>query len=909
MSIAACGAGLAPDAADTSAAAARKMGGATQAATQLAAVVASTSNVLPLPGDDVMKKLGESIISSAANAKVITTAPGAATGTIFYVDPSGSDSNNGTSQSTPWQTIQKVNARTYSPGDMILFKAGGSWELSVALHPLGSGSAAAPIVIGAYGTGAKPKLSAKNIAQPWTATDGTTHYASDALYLENQQYYEIRDLDISSKPDGYTGTAAETAKLFDRRGIHIVGGNNTTQTILQGFSLHDLYVHDVAGEWQSVSGTGWDPSKRTAGILFEIIVKGANGLPVVANPVDVTGYQPTWFSNVTIEKNVLVNNSFGGIIIKQLAAWGVRQDASGPDYDVTGWYPNTNITIQNNYLDHNGSDWAADTIYLTCSKDSVIRHNVSSGAGTSGIELYYTDNITVEWNEVYGAKQKPTGSDSNAIDTDKATTNALVQYNYLHDNGDGILLCGFLYGSSVYRYNVIKDTDPGKRYMNIHGDKGNNYIYNNVFYNSSSSASTFVNSSGGSAYLADSNNFEYFYNNIFYSPNATSTVADGTSVTYDNNSYYGVATVPAEDTHAIIGDPQFMNVLAVIGGAGNTVNLNGFKLKAASPLIGAGKVITAHPSTNIAVAPMVDLEGKSVVGASTDVGAYVVQPDIINMTVSDTANAADWAIKRNVQVGNALYGDRTLTITTLPSLYLGGDWIRTANDSKAYTGTTLVTFTVTRNSTVYIASDDRITTKPAWLAAWTATTDKLTETEGTVVRAYTIYKKEFAANALVSLGAGGSTSYNNYAVIVKPLIANMLVSDTANAASWSALSAIQVGDTLFGDRSVTVNSLPAAYVGADWIRTANASKSYTGATLLTFSVTRNSTVYVAIDDRITTLPAWLSTWTSTPDKLIDNEAGTTRQFSIYQKSYTAHSQVSLGNTGSTTYNNYTVMVK
>ncbi|RZT08212.1 hypothetical protein SAMN05216319_3377 [Duganella sp. CF402] len=856
-----------------------------------------------------MKQLGESIISDATNAKVITPTPGSTTGTIYYVDPNGSDSNNGTSQSTPWQSVQKVNSITFSPGDMILFKAGGAWELTAALHPLGSGTASAPIVIGAYGVGTKPKLSAKNIAVPWTATDGTTHYASDVLYLENQQYFEIRDLDISSKPNGYTGTAAESAKLIDRRGIHIVGGNNTTQTVLQGFNLHDLYVHDIAGEWQSISGFGWDPSKRTAGILFEIIVKGANGLPVVANPVDVTGYQPTWFSNVTIEKNVLVNNSFGSIIVKQLAAWGERQDASSPNYDVTGWYPHTNLTIQNNYLNHNGSDYAADAIYVTCAKDSSVNHNVSSGAGTAAIELYYTDNITVEWNEVYGTKVKPTGADSAGIDTDKATTNALVQYNYLHDNGDGILLCGFTYGSSVYRFNVIKDSAYNKRYLNIHGSKGNNYIYNNLFYNSTSQASTFVNSSGGSSYLADSNNFEYFYNNIFYSPNATSTIADGTSVTYDNNSYYGVATVPAEDTHAIVGDPQFMNLLGVVGGAGNNVNLTGLKLQSTSPLIGAGKPITTHPSTNIPVSPMLDLEGKSVQGTGTDLGVYVVQPDIINMTVNDAANAADWSIRRNIQVGNTLYGDRTLTITTLPSLYLGADWIRAANDSKAYTGTPLVTFTVTRNSIVYIASDDRIVTKPSWLAAWTATTDKLTETEGSVTRSYTVFKKEFAANSQVSLGANGSTTYNTYAVFVKPIIANVVVSDTANAGAWSVLGNIQAGDTLYGDRNVKIQSLAFSYAGADWIRTANSSKSYIGSNLVSFAVTKDSTVYVAIDDRISSIPSWLSTWAVTTDKLVDNEAGTTRNFSIYKKAFVSNSQVTLGDTGSTTFNNYSVMVK
>jgi hypothetical protein len=224
----------------------------------MVAGAALASGVVPMPGNEVMKKLGESIIADASKAQVVTTAPGTAVGTIYYVDPNGSDSNNGTSTTTPWQTVAKVNATTFSPGDVILFKAEGYWELTAALHPLGSGTASAPIVIGAYGAGAKPRLSAKTIAVPWTFTDGTTHYASDALYLENQQYIEIRDLDISNKPDGYTGDSSDSTQAgmrADRRGIHIVGGNNTVQTVLQGFHLHDLYVHDVVGEANGVSGT------------------------------------------------------------------------------------------------------------------------------------------------------------------------------------------------------------------------------------------------------------------------------------------------------------------------------------------------------------------------------------------------------------------------------------------------------------------------------------------------------------------------------------------------------------------------------------------------------------------------------------------------------------------------------
>ena len=42
-------------------------------------------------------------------------------GTVYYVSNSGSDSNNGTSTSTPWKTIAHVDAHTFNPGDSVLF--------------------------------------------------------------------------------------------------------------------------------------------------------------------------------------------------------------------------------------------------------------------------------------------------------------------------------------------------------------------------------------------------------------------------------------------------------------------------------------------------------------------------------------------------------------------------------------------------------------------------------------------------------------------------------------------------------------------------------------------------------------------------------------------------------------------
>jgi hypothetical protein len=45
--------------------------------------------------------------------------------TTYYAGvTNGNDSNNATSQFTPWKTIAKVNASRFQPGDQILFKRG-----------------------------------------------------------------------------------------------------------------------------------------------------------------------------------------------------------------------------------------------------------------------------------------------------------------------------------------------------------------------------------------------------------------------------------------------------------------------------------------------------------------------------------------------------------------------------------------------------------------------------------------------------------------------------------------------------------------------------------------------------------------------------------------------------------------
>jgi len=77
--------------------------------------------------------------------------------TTYYVAAAGSDTNAGTSSGAPWQTIGKVNAATFSPGDSILFNRGDAWYGTALVVPA-SGSSGSPITFGAYGSGANPIL-------------------------------------------------------------------------------------------------------------------------------------------------------------------------------------------------------------------------------------------------------------------------------------------------------------------------------------------------------------------------------------------------------------------------------------------------------------------------------------------------------------------------------------------------------------------------------------------------------------------------------------------------------------------------------------------------------------------------------------------------------------------------------
>jgi len=121
--------------------------------------------------------------------------------------------------------------------------------------------------------------------------------------------------------------------------------------------------------------------------------------------------------------------------------------------------------------------------------------------------------------------------------------------------------------------------------------------------------------------------------------------------------------------------------------------------------------------------------------------------------------------------GQLLYVDRTVEYVTVPAAYQGETFIQTANDDKQSTGSSFMSFSINQDCSVYVAHDDRLTTKPSWLTSnFTDTGDDLVDNDAESVH-LSLYKKDFSAGT-VTLGGnegGGQPNCSMYTVVVIPL--------------------------------------------------------------------------------------------------------------------------------------------
>ena len=161
------------------------------------------------------------VLSGRAATQAARTGP--SSGATYYVDAAaGDDEASGRTMAAAWRTLARVNrVDAFQPGDRILFRAGETW--TGQLRPRGSGTQGRPITIDRYGEGGRPRIDA--------GPD-----AGDALYLCNQSFWEIANLELTSQDPA-------TPNDRTRRGVFVEARGSFVEHI----HLRQLVVHDVRG--------------------------------------------------------------------------------------------------------------------------------------------------------------------------------------------------------------------------------------------------------------------------------------------------------------------------------------------------------------------------------------------------------------------------------------------------------------------------------------------------------------------------------------------------------------------------------------------------------------------------------------------------------------------------------------
>ncbi|MDH6129142.1 right-handed parallel beta-helix repeat-containing protein [Kitasatospora sp. GP82] len=450
-------------------------------------------------------------------------------GQQYYVDCSaGNDAAAGTSSGAAWRTLARVDQATFQPGDSVLLRSGTT--CTGVLSPHGSGTASQPIVVNSYGGTAR------------AAIDGGG--ARAAVFLENVQGWELRNLDISDRV-----TADGTA----RTGIYVLLTDYGTGS---HYVIDNVNVHDVTG----IDSTGPD-SQDSGGIVLK-----------AAGSKTATGFNGIQVSNSTV-------SGTDGYGIATESQWSKRTLFPGGE---NTFVPMTGVRITGNHL----SNMGGDGIVVQNGVNPLMDHNVVDGFGLratayhSGVWAWNSDKPVMEYNEVsHGASSPP----MMAFDVDGADSGVVYQYNYSHDNGGGfVTFCdapGQLTDGATVRYNVSENdhdaTYNGITFPVVFNGCGvtetNMAFYNNVIY--STVAKALIGNYGQTSVA--------YRNNVFYGRSDGSTITDSVG-TFDHNLYYNINPVPAGDLHAVKADPLF-----TAPGTGKW----GYRLKCGSPAIGAGVLI------------------------------------------------------------------------------------------------------------------------------------------------------------------------------------------------------------------------------------------------------------------------------------------------------------------------------
>lgn len=416
--------------------------------------------------------------------RLLFTAHAETNGTTYYVSSTGSDSNDGLSTSTPWQTVSKVNATHFNPGDSILFEGGDTFNGKLSFSPSESGTASSPIMISSYGNG-DATINAGN---------------SDAIYVYDAGGYKIANLDlIGSGASSNTGSGVSFYN--DLPGNITLGYIYASNITASGFS-----------NGMSVGGGKGASGYSDVAVTHDTFHDNAHAGLQTYGPTPRTS--PTYVNHtVTVQYVTVYNNDDSS-----------PSTAPNPGGIVLGNVDGASVSYSSVY--NNGSACA-----MECG---------------AGILTHDSKNITIEHSLSY-ANRTNSSADGDGFALGENTSNSTLQYNYAYNNdGAAFLLAGSSDRSrtgNTVRFNISQNDARKNSYGSIsaYSNANSDAIYNNTVYLSPSANG--ATPAGMKIYGGDNITVR---NNIFYATGglcAVSSVIDFTTsnVLFQQNDYYPFA--------------------------------------------------------------------------------------------------------------------------------------------------------------------------------------------------------------------------------------------------------------------------------------------------------------------------------------------------------------------------------
>jgi hypothetical protein len=378
--------------------------------------------------------------------------------------------------------------------------------------------------------------------------DGNGVIGNGAVYLYNQKYWEINNLEVIN--DANSGD--------DRRGIYLAASNFGT---VEHLYVRNLYIHNIKGIVDETSMEG----KRTGGIIVETI--------------DDTN-TPTRFNDILIEGCVISTVDNQGIAI--------NNQKSVSDYPGTAAWDKrkiTNLVIRNNSI----NDVAKNAMIIRLTDEScLIEYNVcwdTAERALTGNTIFSRScrGTVFQYNEGY--LNKTTGGDGCLYDADLQSPHCIFQYSYSHNNNHGLFWqCTVAADDNVIvRYNISRN-DKGSIFCMNYANTST-YIYNNTVYIPSGLSPRIIDD------RRTTTKTYYFYNNIFYNMSSTASYQwfSGATRIFSHNVFYGNhPSGEPNDPNKLTSDPNLVN--PGTGGIGLD-SVDGYMLRPYSPSVDSGMTI------------------------------------------------------------------------------------------------------------------------------------------------------------------------------------------------------------------------------------------------------------------------------------------------------------------------------